>query len=63
MSQLTGDKLLIAMPLYGGGQEHLQRVEAMHQRDLADGCGRVELPHALARKYPKPGPPSGFRAA
>ena len=23
-----------------------------HERDLADGFGRVELPHALARKYP-----------
>lgn len=33
-------------------QEHLRRVEAVHQQDLADGYGRVELPHALARKYP-----------
>jgi integron integrase len=33
-------------------QDHLQRVEAIHQQDLADGYGRVELPHALARKYP-----------
>ena len=33
-------------------QEHLQRVEVTHQQDLADGYGRVELPHALARKYP-----------
>lgn len=33
-------------------QEHLQRVEAIHQQALADGYGRVELPHALARKYP-----------
>ena len=33
-------------------QEHLRRVEAVHQQDLADGHGRVELPHALARKYP-----------
>jgi len=34
-------------------QEHLQRVKAIHQQDVADGYGRVELPHALARKYPK----------
>lgn len=34
-------------------QEHLQRVQAIHQQDVADGHGRVELPHALARKYPK----------
>lgn len=33
-------------------QAHLRRVEAIHQRDVADGYGRVELPHALARKYP-----------
>ncbi len=33
-------------------QEHLRRVEAVHQQDLADGHGCVELPHALARKYP-----------
>ena len=33
-------------------QEHLQRVQTIHQHDLADGYGRVELPHALARKYP-----------
>ncbi len=33
-------------------QEHLRRVEAIHHQDSADGFGRVELPHALARKYP-----------
>jgi integron integrase len=33
-------------------QEHLRRVQVLHQQDLADGYGRVELPHALARKYP-----------
>ena len=33
-------------------QEHLWRVQEIHQQDLADGHGRVELPHALARKYP-----------
>lgn len=32
-------------------REHLQAVRCMHQQDLADGYGRVELPHALARKY------------
>ena len=31
---------------------HLQEVRTIHQRDLADGWGRVQLPHALARKYP-----------
>jgi len=31
---------------------HLQRVKAIHNRDLANGHGTVYLPHALARKYP-----------
>ncbi|MFO8237917.1 MAG: tyrosine-type recombinase/integrase [Prochlorococcaceae cyanobacterium] len=31
---------------------HLQEVRTIHQRDLADGWGRVQLPHALARKDP-----------
>jgi integron integrase len=30
---------------------HLQRVRELHQADLADGWGRVVLPHALNRKY------------
>jgi integron integrase len=34
-------------------QEQLRRVKAIHEQDVADGYGRVELPHALARKYPK----------
>lgn len=33
-------------------RDHLRRVEIIHQQDLADGYGRVELPYALARKYP-----------
>ncbi|MBC7265256.1 MAG: integron integrase [Chloroflexi bacterium] len=33
-------------------QEHLQRVKALHERDLAQGFGSVYLPDALARKYP-----------
>jgi integron integrase len=32
--------------------EHLKEVKALHEEDLADGYGRVEMPHALARKYP-----------
>jgi len=34
-------------------QAHLARVKQLHERDLAGGYGDVELPHALARKYPK----------
>jgi integron integrase len=33
-------------------REHLAKVRAIHERDLADGWGRVFLPDALARKYP-----------
>jgi integron integrase len=34
---------------------HLARVGAQHQRDLERGAGWVELPEALARKYPNAG--------
>ena len=33
-------------------QEHLKDVKATHERDLAEGWGRVLLPEALERKYP-----------
>jgi integron integrase len=32
---------------------HLVRVKALHERDVSDGYGDVELPDALARKYPR----------
>jgi integron integrase len=34
-------------------KRHLVRVKALHERDLAARCGNVELPDALARKYPR----------
>jgi integron integrase len=34
-------------------QAHLVRVRALHECDVADGCGDVELPDALARTYPR----------
>ena len=33
-------------------QEHIKQVRSVPDRDLQDGAGRVQLPHALARKYP-----------
>jgi integron integrase len=33
-------------------REHLQAVERIHDKDLREGYGKVELPHALNRKYP-----------
>ncbi len=31
---------------------HLTKVRKQHDKDLKDGCGSVEMPYALARKYP-----------
>jgi integron integrase len=31
---------------------HLERVQRLHEQDIAEGTGHVELPHALARKCP-----------
>jgi integron integrase len=31
---------------------HLEEVRRLHHQDLAEGYGRVRLPHALGRKYP-----------
>jgi len=33
-------------------QEHLKQVKAIHERDVAEGWGRVQMPTALDRKYP-----------
>jgi integron integrase len=38
----------LAVPL----AEHLKRVKALHEQDLAAGRGAVYLPYALERKYP-----------
>jgi integron integrase len=34
-------------------QAHLRAAKELHERDLAEGYGDVELPDALARKYPR----------
>ena len=33
--------------------EHLKGVKRLHEGDLGAGYGKVQLPHALARKYPR----------
>ena len=33
-------------------QAHLKQVKAIHERDVAEGWGRVQMPTALDRKYP-----------
>jgi len=32
---------------------HLRAARELHERDVRDGYGDIELPHALARKYPR----------
>jgi integron integrase len=36
----------------GALRDQLRHAQFVHNRDVADGWGRVELPDALARKYP-----------
>jgi integron integrase len=50
-----GDKdrnTLLPQSLLQPLQYHLRDVRGIHQRDMAAGWGRVQLPHALERKYP-----------
>jgi integron integrase len=44
---------MLPTPVVEPLQAHLVRVKALHERDLVDGCGDVELPDAIARKYPR----------
>lgn len=53
-----GDKdrvTLLPAALIPGLSRHIEWVESRHRRDLEDGAGWVELPLALARKYPNAG--------
>jgi integron integrase len=43
---------MLAASLVAPLQEHLKRVNLLHDQDLAAGYGPVYLPHALDRKYP-----------
>lgn len=40
-------------------QEHLRKVRTIHEQDLSEGYGRVQMPNALDRKYPNA--PSDWR--
>jgi len=44
-------------------REHLERVKLIHQGDLSGGYGRVYLPYALERKYPKASAEWGWQYA
>ena len=53
-----GDKdrvTMLPMVVKADLARHLQTVRAQHERDLQRGAGWVELPGALARKYPNAG--------
>jgi integron integrase len=47
----------LAIPL----RDHLARVRALHERDLAGGRGEAGLPYALDRKYPGAGREWGWQ--
>ena len=47
----------LIMPL----KAHLEKVKALHQRDLDAGFGEVFMPDALAKKYPKAGKAWGWQ--
>jgi integrase len=42
-------------------REHLKAVKQLHEQDLQKGFGEVELPYALARKYPRAGREWGWQ--
>jgi integron integrase len=44
---------MLPEPLIEPLEAHLARCKLLHERDLASGHGEVELPHALAREYPR----------
>jgi integron integrase len=43
---------VLPRPLAEPLRRQLERARALHESDLREGCGRVFLPYALARKYP-----------
>jgi len=46
---------LLPQSLVAPLQRHLIKVQALHEEDVAEGYGDVELPYALARTYPNGG--------
>jgi integron integrase len=44
---------VLPAPIIEPLQSHLVRVKTLHERDIEQGYGDVELPDALMRKYPK----------
>jgi site-specific recombinase XerD len=44
---------LLPESLKDGLRQQLARARVWHEQDVAEGYGRVHLPYALARKYPR----------
>jgi integron integrase len=45
-------RTMLPSRLVEGLKAHLEAVRRLHLQDLAEGYGKVQLPHALDRKYP-----------
>jgi integron integrase len=43
---------MLPLSLVAPLRKHLEEVKALHEQDLSEGWGRVQMPHALDRKYP-----------
>lgn len=43
---------MLPVSLRAPSQEHFRAVKMVHEKDLAEGWGRVEMPDAIDRKYP-----------
>ena len=44
---------MLPEPVIAPLQAHLDRVKSLHERDVSDGCGEVELPDAIACNNPR----------
>lgn len=44
---------ILPQPVIAPLQAHLARVASLHERDVSDGCGEVELPEAIAQSNPR----------
>lgn len=44
---------MLPEPVIAPLQAHLDRVKSLHERDVSDGCGEVELPDVIARNNPR----------
>ncbi len=44
---------ILPEPVIAPLQAHLARVASLHERDVSDGCGDVELPDAIAKNNPR----------